>query len=199
VLLQQSLVTVQRVLIGSFVGALVGMVLGLAIGLNNITRRMFYPALNLVRQIPLLALSLLFLIWFGGDEVGIYVYVIFGVATMIMVNTINAVRNVPPVQVQYARTLGAGPVRIVRTIIIPAIIPELSGGIVVAVGLAWAMVLAAEYLGTQQGLGRMMLFFEYFGYTGRMVVVLGAFVIGALLVYLAVTAGARRINRWMPD
>lgn len=196
VLWRQSYVTLKRVLLGTAAGALIGVGLGLLVGLSPLARRALFPAVNIVRQVPLLALSLLFAIWFGGAETGIYAYVIFGVSTMIVINTISAVRNVPRVQLEFARTLGAGRMRGVTTVIVPAILPELAAGLKVAIGLSWAMVLAAEYLGTQEGLGRMMLFYEYFQQTGRMVVVLGAFVFWAVIVHLVVTAITNRMTRW---
>jgi ABC-type nitrate/sulfonate/bicarbonate transport system permease component len=198
VLVDHSLVTLRRVIVGTALGATIGVLLGLAIALSDITRRIVYPTVNFLRQIPLLALSILFLIWFGGAETGIYVYVAFGVATMLLINTINAVRNVPGVQYRYAETLGAGRLRIVRTVIFPAIVPELIGGVKVAVGLAWAMVLAAEYLGAQEGLGRLMLFSELFAFTGRMIVVALLFVLFAVAVHMLLTAVGNRLTRWVP-
>jgi ABC-type nitrate/sulfonate/bicarbonate transport system permease component len=198
VLAEQATVTVRRVLLGTVLGAFVGIGLGLMISLNRLTARVAYPTINTIRQVPLLALSILFLVWFGGTERGIYIYVAFGVSTLLLVGTINAVRNVPQVQVAYAQTLGAGRVRLMRTVILPAIVPELVGGIKVAVGLAWAMVLAAEYLGAQSGLGRLMLFFELFTFTGRMVVVLGVFVLGAIALHAAITIVGDRMTRWVP-
>jgi ABC-type nitrate/sulfonate/bicarbonate transport system permease component len=198
VLAEQSRITVTRVLVGTLIGALIGVAMGLILALSKLLRRMIYPTVNLLRQIPLLALSLLFLVWFGGADRGIYVYVVFGVSTMLMLNTINAVRNVPDVQFAYARTLGAGRLHVIRTVILPAIVPEVLGGLKVAVGLAWAMVLAAEYLGTQAGLGRLMLFFELFAFTGRMAVVIATFVFWAVVVHLLLSVVSARVTRWVP-
>lgn len=198
VLARESAVTVRRVVLGTLMGAALGIALGLAMGLSSLIRRMIYPIFNVVRQIPLLALTLLFLVWFAGAERGIYAFVIFGVSTMLAVNTMDAVRNVPLQSLQYARTFGARHVRLIRTVVLPAITPELLAGIKVAFGLAWAMVLAAEYLGTQSGLGRLMLLFESFGFTGRMVVILALFVFWALLLHGLVTAAGNRLTRWVP-
>jgi ABC-type nitrate/sulfonate/bicarbonate transport system permease component len=198
VLLRESRRTVQRVLLGAIIGVLAGLAVGLAVARSPISRRTLYPTVNLLRQIPLLALSILFLLWFGSTERAIYAFVIFGVGSLIMINTINAVRNVPAVQVNYARTLGSSDLRVLRSVVLPAIVPELVGGIKVAVGLAWAMVLGTEYVIALPGLGKLMLFFELFGYAGRMVVILFLFVLFALLTHLLVSAAGNYVTRWVP-
>jgi ABC-type nitrate/sulfonate/bicarbonate transport system permease component len=195
---RESLVTIRRVLVGSAIGVVVGVGLGFAVALNSYVRRFLYPPVNVVRTFPLLALTLLFLIWFGGSETGVYAFIAFGVSTMLFVNTVSAVRNVPVIHVRYARTLGASGPRVFRTVIVPAVIPELMSGLQVALGLAWAMALAAEYLGTQAGLGRLILFFELFQFTGRMVVVVALFVIWAVVAYLLLDVVGKRVTRWVP-
>jgi ABC-type nitrate/sulfonate/bicarbonate transport system permease component len=167
-------------------------------GLSVLGRTVLYPLLNTLRQIPLLSLTLLFAVWFGGAEKGIYAFVIFGVSVMIMINTLNATRNIHPVHTQYAVTLGASRARVVRTVVIPGILPELAGGVKVALGLAWAMVLGAEFLGTQTGLGRLMILFEQFGLTGQMVVVLCVLLSLALCAHLVVSLGFSWLTRWRP-
>jgi NitT/TauT family transport system permease protein/taurine transport system permease protein/sulfonate transport system permease protein len=195
---RESWITLKRVLVGAAVGIVLGVLLGMAIALTRFGQRLFSPIVNLVRQFPLLALTYLFLIWFGGAERGVYVFIIFGVATMVVVNTVNAVQNVSPIHVRFARTLGADRARIARTVVLPAMLPELMAGVKVAVGLAWPMALAAEYLGAQEGLGRLMLAFELFQFTGRMVVVLWMFIFWALLTYLVVTLAGNYLTRWAP-
>jgi ABC-type nitrate/sulfonate/bicarbonate transport system permease component len=198
VLLEEAWITVKRVLVGATIGVVLGLVLGFAISLSRTGRRLLYPVVNLVRQFPLLALSYVFLIWFGGAPRGIYVFIVFGVATLVVVSTINAVRNVPSVQIRFAQSLGATRLTIARNVVLPATVPELIPGIQVAVGLAWPMVLAGEYLGAQAGLGRLMLSFETFQFTGRMMVILWLFVIFALITYLLLAAIGNYLTRWAP-
>ena len=199
VLLRESGNTVRRVVVGASAGAALGILVGLLVGLTRLPRRAVYPAINYLRQIPLLALAIMFLLWFGGAEKSIYIFVMFGVSTMLMINTMNAVRNIPEVQVRYARTLGSGRARVVRSVIVPGIVPELVGGLKVAIGLAWAMVLGAEYLQAQDtGLGRLMLFFEAFGFVGRMAVILMLLVAYALISHSLLTMAGNRATRWVP-
>lgn len=198
VLWKESLVTLGRVVFGSAIGAALGIGIGFIVALSSIGRRLLQPPVTVLRQLPLLALSLLFLNWFGGSDTGIYAFIAFGVGTMLFVNTVAAVRNVPRTQILFAKTLGASQVRTVRTVFVPAITPELLSGVKIAVGLAWAMALGAEYLGTQTGLGRLMLYFELFQFTGRMIVVVVLFIAWALLTHICLTLFGNRLTRWMP-
>lgn len=198
VLADEAWVTIRRVVLGTAAGVTLGFVLGLLCSVARWFRLLFHPLLNTLRQVPLFAFTLLFLVWFGGTDAGIYVFVIYGTSLMMMVATTEAIQNVPAIHVHYARTLGAGRARTYRTVILPAIVPELASVALVATGLAWAMVMAAEFLGTQRGLGRMILFFQTFQLTGRMVVV--ALVITALAIasHLLLAALIARLTRWVP-
>ena len=76
--------------------------------------------------------------------------------------------------------------------------PALIGGIRVCLGVAWAIVLAAEYLGAQSGLGRILILSQTFFDTGRMVIIVLLFVGYALLLNRLVTRVLYRATRWVP-
>ena len=75
---------------------------------------------------------------------------------MMIVNTLEAIRNVPPIYQDYARCMGATRRQIYRTVIVPAILPSLNGGIRVILGLSFAIVLR-RVAGTDSGLGWLMI------------------------------------------
>jgi len=193
----QAWVTIQRVLLGIVIGAVVGIALGLLIHYSKIFRSLFSPLLEVLRQIPLFSLTLLFILWFGGTDAGIVTFVAFGASLMMMVATQEAASMVPEEHQRYARTLGATPFRVFRTVVVPAMLPPLSATILVVVGLSWAMVMAAEFLGTQAGLGRMIMFFQLFQLTDRMVVIAGVLVALAVASHFILTAVFRRSSRWV--
>ncbi|MBW7883653.1 MAG: ABC transporter permease [Caldilineaceae bacterium] len=191
--------TILRLLAGTLLGAFLGILVGLAMSWSVILRAMVQPVILLLRTIPILALIPLFLAWFGGREVGNIVYIAFAVFSILVINTIEAVRNVPPIYIDYARTMGASRAQIYRTVIIPAIVPELTGGIRVVLGLAFAITLAAEYLFAQSGLGRIMILSERFLFTGRMIVVVILFMIYSVLLSALFLRLSRRMTRWQPN
>jgi ABC-type nitrate/sulfonate/bicarbonate transport system permease component len=117
---------------------------------------------------------------------------------MMVVYTVEAVRNVAPIFQDYGRTMGATRFQVYRTIVLPAIIPALIGGVRVCLGVSWAIVLAAEYLGAQSGLGRILILSQLFFDTGRMVIIVMLFVGYAMLLNSLVTTTLYRLTRWVP-
>lgn len=149
-------------------------------------------------MIPLLAMIPLFQFWAGANTTGVIVFVAYGTAVIYVVGTINAVGNVPIRYVEYAETLGASRWRIYRTVIIPAILPELFASVVLTLGLGWSAVIGAEYVGIETGLGRIMTFAQFQSQTGRMALITVMVIVYASLSYAIFNRFAAKILRWMP-
>ncbi len=198
VLLDSSLITLRRVLIGVGAGIAGGVGVGLLIGWSRWIRNVVLPPILLLRTIPVLALIPLFLFWFGTREIGILVFIAFTVFSMMIITTIEAIRNVSPVYQDYARSFGASRWRVYRTIVLPAIVPSLTGGIRVVFGLSWAIVLAGEFLTADSGLGHLLILSERHLKTGRMVVVVVVFVIFSLLLNALFLVVSGWLTRWVP-
>jgi len=196
VIAQQSLVTITRLLGGVSLGIAAGIIVGLVLGMNKYLSQLFTLPILIIRSIPALALIPLFIIWFGGSEVGNIIYIAFIVFSMIVINTIVAIRNVNPIYINFARTLGSNNMRVFKTVILPAIVPELTGGIKVVIGVSWAITLAAEYLVAQRGLGRIMILAERYLFTGRMIIIIILFMIYSLLLNWLFGKLMNFITRW---
>lgn len=193
-----SLSTIRLVFVGVGIGAVIGIGGGLILARWKTLRSAIEPIILVLRTIPLLALIPLFLLWFGAALSGHITYIAFAVSAMLIINTLEAVRNVPPVYLSFSRTFGASENHVYRTVIFPAIIPELVGGLRVVLGLAWAIALGAEFLASQSGLGRLLLLSQNFLFTGRMLVIVILFgIFAAITNSLALYVG-RRATRWMP-
>lgn len=199
VLGQNSLTTIGRVLLGTASGILFGVGLGLLMGWNPRIRDFAWPTIQFTRPVPTLALIPLFMLWFGGREVGTWLYISWAIFSMMVVYTLEAVWNVPPIFHDYARSLGATRFQVYRTVVLPAIVPALIGGIRVSLGVSWAIVLAAEYLGAQSGLGRILILSQTFFDTGRMVIIVLLFIGYAVLLNVVVTWILYRTTRWVPS
>ncbi len=198
VLGQNSLATIGRVLVGTTSGILLGVVVGLLMGWSRRIRDFAWPSIQVTRPIPALALIPLFMLWFGGREVGTWLYIAWAIFNMMVVYTVEAVWNVSPIVQDYARTLGATRIQVYRTVVLPAIVPSLIGGLRVSLGVSWAIVLAAEYLGAQSGLGRILILSQTFFDTGRMVIIVLLFIAYALLLNALVVHISYRLTRWVP-
>lgn len=198
VLIKNSLVTVRRVVIGVALGIGLGVVVGLLVGWSRWAREVVLPPILLLRTIPILALIPLFMFWFGAREIGILIYITFAVFAMMIINTLEAIRNVSPLYQEYARCMGASRFRVYRTVVMPAIVPALAGGIRVILGISWAIALAGELLATDRGLGWLMILSERQLKTGSMAVVVALFVAFSLIVNALFLRVSNYLSRWQP-
>jgi sulfonate transport system permease protein len=185
------------VLEGIGIGLPAGLLLAGILAWNPYLRRVFYLPVEILRMVPLLAVAPLFVLWFGGAEIGNVGYVVFGISVMMVVFGFSAIRNVAPVYMQFAATLGASKVKIYRSVILPATVPEVLGGVRVAVGFSWAIVLGAELLTAPTGLGRLMETSLERGVLNRMIVILALYMLFAFVLDRIIARGGRWLTVWM--
>jgi sulfonate transport system permease protein len=191
-------VTWLRMMAGLILGAVVGVGWGLAFSWSPLLRRLASMPLHILRMFPLLAMIPLFQFWVGANTRGVILFVAYGVGIVYFAGTINAVANVPDRYVEYARTLGASRFRTYRSVVLPAIVPELSTSILLTLGLAWSAVIGAEYIGVDTGLGRILIYAEYFSHTGRMALVAVLLVVYAGVSFFVFRRISDRLLSWMP-
>jgi ABC-type nitrate/sulfonate/bicarbonate transport system permease component len=198
VLFVHSLVTAQRVLIGTTTGIVAGIAIGLLMAYSTTIRDLSSATIQILRTIPLLALIPLFILWFGGRNVGMYLFIAFAVFVMIVISTYHAALNVPPAPARFARTLGASRARMFRDVVLPGLLPELFASIRVVVALSWSFALGAEFTGAQEGLGFLMIQSEKSGFLGRVIVVTTLFTLYAVVIDQLLVQLRRRLLRWGP-
>jgi sulfonate transport system permease protein len=194
-----SLITFERVFAGIFFGTFSGIGLGLLVATSDIARRLIAPTVHIVRMTPFLAMIPLFNLWFGANTFGIILFVAYGVAVIMFIGTVNAVRNVPKVYLQRAATVGASRVAVFRRVILPAIFPEIRASFLLSFGLSWSLVVGGELLGAQSGLGVIVTYALQFAYTGRVLIVAILFIVYAGLSFALFEAISQRIIDWHPQ
>jgi sulfonate transport system permease protein len=197
-IISNSFDTIVRLYAGLLLGGIVGSLLGLAVSWSRWSRRAVALPLQFVRSLPLLAMVPLFQLWFGTYFIGKVAFVAYGVGVIFFAGVVNAVKNVPQIYIDNARTLGASRLQLYRTVIMPSILPELRATILLSLGTAWGAVLGAEYLGAQTGLGYMIVYSEQFAYLDRMFVVALLFVIYASISYAVFNRICMRLLDWTP-
>jgi sulfonate transport system permease protein len=197
-LVYNSALTWFRLLCGLGLGAVIGIGVGLALSSSPLLRRLASLPLTILRIFPLLAMIPLFQFWVGTNTAGVVAFVAYGTAVIYVVGTMNAVANIPDRYIEYARTLGVSRLGVFRSVVMPAIVPELFSSILLTFGLAWSAVIAAEYVGIDTGLGRIMIFAQFMSQTGRMALVSVLLVVYASVSYAICRAISNRILRWMP-
>jgi ABC-type nitrate/sulfonate/bicarbonate transport system permease component len=197
-ILPHLLYTIRQTLLGSALGALLGVAIGLATGRFAWWRAFAQLPIGMLRAIPPLAAVPFTILWFGPSPMAQIGVVVFYAALMMTVTTATAIANLDPLQQQFARTLGASENHIFRTVVLPAIVPEIVGGLRVAVGLAWGIEVVSELAGSPLGMGQVfsrMVSFQELG-----VIIVGIFwvTVAAAITDGAIIAMSRTITRWVP-
>lgn len=197
--LSNSWDTLVRLAVGLAAGALAGSLLGLAVSWSRWSRRIVDLPLQFIRTLPLLAMVPLFQLWFGTYFIGMITFVAYGVGVIFFAGIVNAVKNVLEIYIDNARTLGATKFQLYRTVILPAIFPEMRSTILLSLGIAWGAVIGAEYLGAQSGLGYIIVYSQQFAYLDRMF-----FVALLILIYTSISFAifgwlSLRLMQWAPQ
>lgn len=195
-LAHNSAATFIRLVIGLVAGFVIAGLAATIISWSPLLRRTFLLPAHALRMLPLLAMSPLFGIWFGKSETGAVTFIAFATFAIIFVVALTAIDGVPKYYVQYARSLGAGKMRAYVSAVLPAALPALRGGVLLALGFGWSMVIAAEFIGQEVGLGNIVNRAQEFGRTNTLAV-LGVFIVAYAWVSYKLTAKAfDRLVRW---
>ena len=146
-------VTLYRVFAGFAIGSILGIIIGLLMSWKPTINSLLDPFVEAIRPIPALAFIPFFILWMGIGDKGKLVLVALGSFLTLVITTTEAVRNVPPVYIYAAQTLGASESSVYRSVILNAIVPNLMGGIRIAAAGSFALEIASEFMGAQTGIG----------------------------------------------
>ena len=148
-------VSTWRALAGFAIGGSIGFAFGLANGLSDLSRDVTDTTLQMVRNIPHLALIPLVILCFGiGEEAKLFL-VALGVFFPIYVNTLLGIRTVDPQLVEMGRIYGMRPWALFRRVILPGALPSIFVGLRYALGIMWLTLIVAETISASSGLGYM--------------------------------------------
>lgn len=191
-ILTTVLMTLTGFLIGTAFGALSGLVMAYSPAIRDLLGSIF----DFLRPVPVFALIPLFILWFGIGRMPQIVLIALGTSVVLGVTTLEAIRNVPTIYVRAALTLGADRTAIYRTVIVPYIIPHLIGAIRVAAAASWGLDVAAEFMGSQQGLGYLIILQQTFLRTAGIILLVIVYSILALVFDRLIASLESRITRW---
>jgi sulfonate transport system permease protein len=175
-LVSNSLATFARLAVGLLLGILMAGLLAVIICWARPLRRVLLLPAQAARMLPLLAMSPLFAIWFGNKQSGAVLFIAFACFAITFIVALSAIDAVPGYYAQYARSLGASRLRAYFTAVLPAAVPALRAGVMLALGFGWSMVIAAEFIGQNTGLGNIVNQAQQFGRTNTLAV-LGVFIV----------------------
>ncbi|SIQ32374.1 sulfonate transport system permease protein [Rhizobium sp. RU35A] len=197
-LVHHTLISTQRALVGLLIGGGLGFLLGLLNGLWKPAETLLDSTLQMLRNIPHLALIPLVILWFGIDETAKIFLVAIGVFFPLYINTFHGVRTVDPQVIEMARVYGLDRAALIRRIILPGALPSILVGLRYSLGLMWLTLIVAETISANAGIGYMTMNAREFFMTD--VVLLGIILYALLgkLADLATRLLERRLLRWHP-
>lgn len=187
-------VSAARAMTGLLIGGGIGFVLGLVSGLSRLGERLLDPTLQMVRNVPHLALIPLVIIWFGVEEEARIFLVALGVFFPIYLNTHHGVRTVDPQLIEMARIYGMRGLRLFSRVILPGALPSILVGLRFALGVMWLTLIVAETIAASSGIGHMAMAAREFMRTD---VIMLSILIYAALGKLADSATRFLERRWL--
>lgn len=156
-LLKYAVASLFRVTWGFLLAVAVGIPAGLLLGWFRPAFWAFNPLLQILRPISPIAWIPLAILWFKVSDAAPIFLIFLASVFPIMVSVIAAVRNVPPVYIRAARNFGLRGLPLCTRVILPACMPQILTGIRVALGVAWLVVVAAEMIAVNSGLGYLII------------------------------------------
>ncbi|MGE7759091.1 ABC transporter permease [Peribacillus sp. NPDC097895] len=188
--------SIRRSFFGFGLAILIAIPLGLIIGWYPLANELLNPVLELFRNTAALALLPVFILLLGIGETSKVTIVLFACTFPILLNTINAVRNVDPLLIKSAKSMGLPSYKLFYKVILPASIPTIFTGIRMAGTASILVLIAAEMVGAKEGLGYLINYAQMNFqipqmYAGIITISLLGFILNYLLVSLE-----RKFSSW---
>ncbi|MEJ8809532.1 aliphatic sulfonate ABC transporter permease SsuC [Variovorax ureilyticus] len=185
-------VSAGRALAGLAIGGGLGLALGLLTGSIRFFETLLDSSIQMVRNIPALALIPLVILWFGIDESAKLFLISVSVFFPIYLNTFHGIRNVDPQLIEMGRTYGLSRRQLYKEVILPGATSSILVGLRFSLGLMWVILIVAETISAQSGIGYLTMNAREFLQTD---IVLVGILLYALLGKLA-DLFARALERW---
>ncbi len=195
------LTSMRRLLIGYSVSLVFGVLIGLGLARSKFLRDTIGTIVIGLQSLPSICWLPLALLWFGLSEAAILFVVIAGSLFSITVATEAGVRNVPPIYLRAARTMGARGMQLYLRVILPAALPGILSGMRLGWTFAWRSLMAGELLYVSGGLGQLLETGRELGDLSRVMAVMAAIIalglVTEVLVFGRIEARVR--ERWGTD
>jgi ABC-type nitrate/sulfonate/bicarbonate transport system permease component len=186
-------ISLLRIGVGFALAAALGITLGVASGWYGWIGRLCRPVIDLLRPIPPLAWIPIAIVWFGLGESSKWFVIFLGAFFPIFSNAYRGMASIPPVLLRAARTMDVDGLALLARVALPAALPDIATGLRVGFGLAFGILIAAELIAADSGMGYLVMQSRQIGELG--VAVFGILLIGvvSLVSDLALAAGLRHL------
>jgi NitT/TauT family transport system permease protein len=151
------LASLSRILWGFLIACSLGLVIGLLIGSFRFFEAIGNPIIAATFPIPKIAILPLLILWLGIGEAPKVAVIVLGVFFPMVINVYTGVKNVDPLLIKAALSLGSTRTRIICKVIFPSILPMIFAGMKLGMGIALLLVVAAEMVGADAGIGFMIM------------------------------------------
>ena len=198
-LLRHITASLSRVVWGFGIAAALGIVVGTALGRSRLLEHLVEPMLEMLRPIPPLAFLPMMVLWFGIGEASKVAFITYAAFFPIFTTTIEGIKYVDPVLIRAAASLGASERQIFWHVVLPAATPNIITGMRLAFGLSFFVIVAAEFIAADSGLGFLINDARTFFLVSNML--LGAAVIGIIgvLANVLLRRIEGRLLRWRKE
>jgi NitT/TauT family transport system permease protein len=149
--------SLSRILLGFLMACVLGVLVGILIGFFSIPEAIGNPFIAATFPIPKIAILPLLILWLGIGEPPKVAVIALGVFFPMVINVYTGVKNVDPLLIKAALSLGSNRWRIIRKVIVPGILPMIFAGMKLGIGIALLLVVAAEMVAADAGIGFMIL------------------------------------------
>ncbi len=171
-------ISLRRIFVGFALGSTIGITLGAVVARSRVARDLLQPLLGVCAAVPPIALIPLAMVWFGIDETARLLLITYLAAVLMVPSTTGGVRAIPPIRIRAAEALGARQAQIYLRVVVPAAFPSILTGLRVTLGLCFMVVVAAEMIGANSGVGYLIMASRYNAVTAKMFV--GILVLGTM-------------------
>lgn len=148
--------SLSRLLIGFTIASVLGLILGYLIWRFKVVEDTLGFLVTALQSIPSIVWFPLAIIWFGLNDIAILFIVTLGATWTMIINTTSGFKNVPILYQRVAKSLGSSGFHFLRTVILPASVPQLISGLRIAWAFSWRALMAGELLGASIGLGQLL-------------------------------------------
>ena len=146
-----------RILAGFFVGSFIGLAVGLVTGTSALMDKIGTPIVNAIYPIPKIALLPLFILWLGIGELSKVTIIALGVFFPVAMNTYSGVKNVDTLLLKVAASFNASWWMTMKSVVLPNALPMIFAGLRLATGTSLLLLVAAEMIAAQVGIGALIL------------------------------------------
>ena len=157
-----------RILAGFFIGSLVGLTVGLVTGTSALMDKIGTPIVNAIYPIPKIALLPLFILWLGIGELSKVTIIALGVFFPVAMNTYSGVKNVDTLLLKVAASFNASWWMTMKSVVLPNALPMIFAGLRLAAGTSLLLLVAAEMIAAQVGIGALILHYGDLMITDRL-------------------------------